>query len=328
MADRQQLGPKLEPKRRRRRLALAWRWLAMGLAMAGGLMLAPPARADFVAGVRAYDAGDYATAYREWLPLAEDGDVAAMRNIGTLYRLGRGVKQDFAQAAHWYRGAAELGFSHAETNLGELYLTGEGVPQDAAEAARWFTRAANQGEGLAAFSLAALYESGRGVTQNEGTALFWYRRAAAAGYAPAQARLAALGPVMPPASSPPAPVAKPAPAPKPASMPIATPMPPPPPIDPHAGLAAYQAGNYQQALAEALPAARAGSAAAQYLLGELFRDGSGVPPDPARAQSWFILAARGGNEAAARAQAALSPQLSPAQQAKAQILLKTWRTGD
>ena len=53
--------------------------------------LSAGARADFADAVRTYEVGDYATAYAEWLPLAERGDPAAERNIGHLYRMGWSV---------------------------------------------------------------------------------------------------------------------------------------------------------------------------------------------------------------------------------------------
>ena len=76
---------------------------ALGKAALVALLVSLPlaARADFADAVRAYEAGDYATAYAEWLPLAERGDPAAERNIGHLYRMGWSVPQDFAEAAKW-----------------------------------------------------------------------------------------------------------------------------------------------------------------------------------------------------------------------------------
>jgi uncharacterized protein len=54
--------------------------LAMSLAlMVGSATLAV---ADYDAGMRAAQAGDYATAFREWKPLAEQGDAAAQSNLG------------------------------------------------------------------------------------------------------------------------------------------------------------------------------------------------------------------------------------------------------
>ncbi len=45
-------------------------------------LLATPAWAGFAEGVAAYERGDYATALREWRPLAEQGDAEAQYNLG------------------------------------------------------------------------------------------------------------------------------------------------------------------------------------------------------------------------------------------------------
>jgi hypothetical protein len=63
------------------------------------LLIVPiPAHADFQAGLAAYDQGDYATALKEFLPLAQQGDVKAQFNMGILYEKGQGVPQDFQEA--------------------------------------------------------------------------------------------------------------------------------------------------------------------------------------------------------------------------------------
>lgn len=49
-------------------------------------------------------------------------------------------------AVQWYHRAAEQGHQAAQTNLGTKYRTGHGVRQDYQEAARWYRRAGNQGE--------------------------------------------------------------------------------------------------------------------------------------------------------------------------------------
>ena len=73
------------------------------------LALSGPALADFAEGAAAYRRGDFATALKEWLPLAQSGDVAAANNVGLIYVNGEGVKQDFVEAAKWFRSAAERG---------------------------------------------------------------------------------------------------------------------------------------------------------------------------------------------------------------------------
>ncbi len=101
--------------------------------------------ADFQAGFDAYNSGDYATAYREWLPLAEQGDAKAQFNIGALYDFGEGVLKDDAVAVQWYRLAAAQGDVEAQFNLALMYQYGEGVPQDYMQAYAWFNIAAAQG---------------------------------------------------------------------------------------------------------------------------------------------------------------------------------------
>jgi TPR repeat protein len=97
-------------------------------------------------GYQSYLKGDYEAAYREWLPLAELGDVEAQFNLGVLYDEGAGVEQDLAIAADWYRKAAEQGFIDAQTNLGVMYYYGQGVTRDYQKAAEWFRLAAAQGD--------------------------------------------------------------------------------------------------------------------------------------------------------------------------------------
>lgn len=101
-------------------------------------------------GYQSYLKGDYAAAFREWLPLAELGDVEAQYNLGVLYDEGAGVEQDLVAAADWYRKAAEQGFIDAQTNLGTMYYFGQGVARDYHEAAKWLRLAADQGDTEAA----------------------------------------------------------------------------------------------------------------------------------------------------------------------------------
>ncbi len=120
------------------------------------LGLTAPAGAGFDEGWAAYQRGDYATALREWRPLAEQGNAKAQRNLGRMYRTGRGVSQDYAEAVKWYRKAAEQGFAFAQNSLGSMYERGQGVPQDYAQAVRWYRKAAAQGNKLAGMGVARI----------------------------------------------------------------------------------------------------------------------------------------------------------------------------
>src|SRR5689334_20768694 len=87
--------------------------------------------ADFQAGLDAYNRGDYATALREWQPLADKGEAHSQYNLGLLYARALGVPRDYAKAAEWYRKAAEQGVPAAEYNLGVIYANGQGVQANA-----------------------------------------------------------------------------------------------------------------------------------------------------------------------------------------------------
>ena len=110
-------------------------WVALALCVA------LPATADFQTALDAYNAGNFETAYREWLTLADDS-AAAQFNIGLLFELGEGREQDFKAAHEWYVRAAENGFARAQFRLGELYESGEAVEQDLVQARKWFAVAA------------------------------------------------------------------------------------------------------------------------------------------------------------------------------------------
>lgn len=143
--------------------------------------LAAPAWADFKAGADAYQRGDYATALREWQPLAEQGQALAQYNLGLLYAKGQGVSKDDAQAQQWYEKAAAQGHADAQVNLGILYDYGRGVAQDYKKAVYWYRLSAKQGNELAQRQLGLMFERGDGVPQDYVQAYMWYTLGAANG---------------------------------------------------------------------------------------------------------------------------------------------------
>ena len=108
-----------------------------------------PARADFAAGVQAYDGGDYEMAFAEWRQLARAGDPMAQTAIASMYRFGEGRPANPVRAARWYRRAAKKGAVIAQLNLGEMYMLGIGVERDAVRAHLWLSLAAQGGNGWA-----------------------------------------------------------------------------------------------------------------------------------------------------------------------------------
>ena len=66
-----------------------------------------------------------------------------------------------------------------------------------------------------------------------------------------------------------------------------------------AGIAAWQKGDYEGAVASWRPLARKGDADAAFNLGQAYRLGKGVPLDLAQSQTWYEVAARKGHVDAA-----------------------------
>ncbi len=159
------------------------------LAVAAGLAAGPAARADFDAGLGAYASGDYATAIKEWRPLAEQGDAEAQFSLGEMYDLGRGVAADAEAAAAWYQRAAEQGSARAQAKLGTMFATGHGVPVDGSTAVLWWTKAAEQGSPAAQMRLGEAYRKGEGVARDLARAEAWYTKAANAGIGEARVGL-------------------------------------------------------------------------------------------------------------------------------------------
>jgi len=85
----------------------------------------------------------YKVAVEWYRKAAEQGSVTGQMRLAELYRDGKGVARDMAQAAEWYRKAAEQGDVTAQGILGVLYSFGQGVAQDYVEAYFWLDLAAS-----------------------------------------------------------------------------------------------------------------------------------------------------------------------------------------
>jgi TPR repeat protein len=104
--------------------------------------------ADLQKGLDAYKNKDYATAMREWKPLAEQGNATAQFNLSEMYNRGRGVPQNHKTALEWIQKSAENGNKYASFRLGGMYngtLLGHGIPKDREIARKWWKLAAEQG---------------------------------------------------------------------------------------------------------------------------------------------------------------------------------------
>jgi len=117
-------------------------YLFTALALVGFVPAAGAQRGEW-----SYVTGDYPAAARRAGPAAERGDARAQAHLGFLYQYGRGVPQNHALAAYWYRRSAEQGNAIAQHLLGLMYDKGQGVFSDYVLAHMWLSLAAARTKG-------------------------------------------------------------------------------------------------------------------------------------------------------------------------------------
>lgn len=165
------------------------------LVVASILLAAHPVGADLEAAAVAFERGEYATAYKEYLPAAEEGVPVAQFAIGIMYFDGLHVAQDDRKAFAWLKKAADQGVAAAQHQVGFMYRKGRSVDQSDKEAARWYRKAAEQGFAASQYNLGLHFELGSHNflrIADYDTAVAWYRMAAAQGDTDALFRLAGL----------------------------------------------------------------------------------------------------------------------------------------
>lgn len=147
----------------------------------------PPAP-NVEAGFRAWQAGNYDEAVRNWRALAEAGDADAQFNLGHAYRLGRGVPQDMSQAEQYYARAARAGHLEAQAMYGVMLF------QDGrrTEAMPFIQRGAEAGDPRAQYVYGTALFNGDLAPRDWPRAWAMMSRASAQGLAPATTRLAEM----------------------------------------------------------------------------------------------------------------------------------------
>lgn len=116
--------------------------VAVSAALAAAL--STPAAADYYAGLRAFDAKNYADAVREWTTSAQAGDARSQFRLGILYAKGLGVPQDKETAYYWYKKADKQG--NADAGIAAVFLKKE-LPAARAKAIEARVAAEGQGGG-------------------------------------------------------------------------------------------------------------------------------------------------------------------------------------
>lgn len=142
--------------------------------------------AGYEGGMAAYEAKDYASALKEWSPLALNGNANAQYRLGIMFAHGEGIPKDEKKATEWLLKAANQRHAAAQNSLGFMYANGRGVPKNQKRAAEWYRQAAVQGNADAQYNLGTMYLDGQGVLKNQSLADEWFRKAAKSGHFAAQ----------------------------------------------------------------------------------------------------------------------------------------------
>jgi len=143
-------------------------------------------------GLAAYDAKDYDKAYKIFSEMADDYDLAAMRNVALMRRDGLGTDKDPEGAEDMMKEAARRGLANAQSDLAEMLLDGAAGPPDPKAALPWLQLAAEAGHPVAEYRLGQLYEHGTVVPKDLAIAEVLYADAAHKGVKDALDRLDAL----------------------------------------------------------------------------------------------------------------------------------------
>lgn len=141
--------------------------------------------ADFQTGKRAYEQKDFATAMKEFTPLAQQGNADAQLFLGKMHMSGQGVPKDADLAVKWFKAAADQGNAEGQFFLGAMYLL---PAKDIPQGLRWLRLSAEQGMPDAQLLLGMAYLKGRDAPHDLVEADMWLELAATQGdkFAPLQ----------------------------------------------------------------------------------------------------------------------------------------------
>ena len=79
----------------------------------------------FELGLEAYDKGEFDKAAKQWQKACDDNVARACHNLGVLYALGKGVKQDYTSAKGYIFKACALGFQDGCDYLNKMIAADE-----------------------------------------------------------------------------------------------------------------------------------------------------------------------------------------------------------
>jgi serine/threonine-protein kinase len=131
-----------------------------------------------------YDQKRYAEAGPLLDQACASGGWEACKDLGIMYRDGRGVAEDDSRAAALFAKDCQADPPNGCNRLGVMVANGKGVARDDARAAALYATACNAGDAMGCSNLGNIYATGRGVTRDDAQAASLYLKACEAGDAP------------------------------------------------------------------------------------------------------------------------------------------------
>jgi TPR repeat protein len=153
-----------------------------GAALSSWLAVASAQSANTLAGMEAYNRGDFTAAYRLLEQEAKSGDPEAQVNLGYLFARGQGVFANQGEALRLYSLSAARGDGEGMNAVGYKYQYGTGVNKDIDVAVHWYCKAVEAGNARGMNNLAILLSDGLGVPKDEEQARDLWRQSAALGH--------------------------------------------------------------------------------------------------------------------------------------------------
>ena len=127
--------------------------------------------------VELYGCGDYPKAFKEFMPLAQQGNRYAQFQVGMMLEQGQGAEANLKKAFDWYMKSAKQGMADAYFALGQIYSRGKVVAADPVQAYSWFNLAVNSGHKVAVdwMNMEAPKLSGEQIAQAQQLSQEWLK---------------------------------------------------------------------------------------------------------------------------------------------------------
>ncbi len=124
------------------------------------------------------------------MKLAKLGDVEAQFNVGEMYEIGFGVKQDKKEARYWISRSANRKHEAAGFKLLYWDMEREGLKGENKAKVKELNKMAKQGNPQAQYYLGKMHAHGVGVNKNSDVAVDWLNKAVLVGALEAEVELA------------------------------------------------------------------------------------------------------------------------------------------